>query len=119
ARDWAKFGLLYLQDGCWQGERILPSGWVDYSTTPGQIDPRYGAHFWRQVPFAFRAQDGTSEETDALWPGDAYLASGYQGQFVTIIPSSNLVVVRLGLSQKRHSWDHPQFISKVLQAISA
>ena len=47
ARDYARFGLLYLRDGCWEGQRILPAGWVDYSRTPGQASAGlYGAHFW-------------------------------------------------------------------------
>jgi CubicO group peptidase (beta-lactamase class C family) len=46
--DLARFGLLYLQDGVWHGERILPEGWVDFTTQPAPADasPRYGAQFW-------------------------------------------------------------------------
>lgn len=113
ARDWAKLGLLYLQDGMWQGKRILPQGWVDYSIRPSDTDPRYGAHWWRQVPLSFTA----TGEPCGTWPEDAYLASGYQGQFVTVIPSRELVVVRLGLSQASNAWDHEAFIEQVLRAV--
>ena len=118
ASDWAKLGLLYLQDGCWwineKWERILPAGWAEYSASSSGTDPCYGAHFWRGVPLSFTAENRNSGE----WPKDAYLASGYQGQFLTIIPSKELVVVRLGLSQRQNSWDHEQFISQVMQAFS-
>ena len=113
ARDWAKLGLLYLQDGVWQGQRILPPGWVDYSIRPSRTSPRYGAHWWRQVPLSFTANG----EPCGTWPEDAYLASGYQGQFVTMIPSRELVVVRLGLSQASNAWDHEAFINQVLLAV--
>ena len=113
AQDWAKIGMLYLQDGYWQGEQILPSGWVKYSTTPNSNEPRYAAHFWLQPPFSFTSPHRSS----SLWPQDAYLASGYQGQLLTVIPSHNLVVVRLGLAQRLHSWDHEQFIEQVIQAV--
>ena len=114
AQDWAKFGLLYLQDGYWQGEQILPPGWVKYSTTPNSTDPSYAAHFWRQTPMSFTSPHRSS----GAWPQDAYLASGYQGQLMTIIPSLDLVVVRLGLAQRRHSWDHEHFIEQVMQAVT-
>ncbi|MEL6938970.1 MAG: serine hydrolase [Cyanobacteria bacterium J06598_1] len=118
ARDWAKFGLLYLQDGCWDCEgawqRILPEGWVAYSTAPSAAADFYGAHFWRGVPNSFtdRGRNG-----DGGWPQDAYLAAGFQGQFVTVVPSCELVVVRLGLSQRRNSWDQVRFIEEMVAAV--
>jgi CubicO group peptidase (beta-lactamase class C family) len=59
ARDWARFGMLYLQDGVWNGERVLPDGWVPYTTSPAPADPlkHYGAHFWLQVPEEYRGTD--------------------------------------------------------------
>ena len=118
ARDWAKLGLLYLQDGVWaiagRRERILPEGWVNYSVQPSETAPFYGAHFWRGVPLSFAAEGSDPP----VWPADAYLGAGYQGQFVTVIPSRDLVVVRLGLSQRRNSWDHPKFINDVVRAIA-
>ena len=97
ARDWARFGLLYLQDGIWEGERILPEGWVAYSTTLTPTDPRgeYGAHFWTN---SSRDKNGEQGQWPNL-PGDAFFALGYDGQSLTIIPSRRLVVVRLGLTK--------------------
>ncbi|MEO1686134.1 MAG: serine hydrolase, partial [Cyanobacteria bacterium J06631_12] len=114
ARDWAKLGLLYLQDGRWwidgKWVRILPEGWAQFSSSAGKAADFYGAHFWRGVQDSF-----TIGKRDAVdWPADAYLASGYQGQFVTIVPSADLVVVRLGLSHQKHSWDHARFISSIV-----
>lgn len=118
ARDWAKLGLLYLQDGCWQANgqhtRLLPSGWVNYTTQPNKTTPYYGAHFWQGVPLSFT--DKKPADYISTWPKGAYLASGYQGQMMTIIPSHQLVVVRLGLSQRRYSWDQEQFIDTVMSA---
>ena len=114
ARDWAKLGQLYLQDGCWNGERLLPTGWVTCSTKESSITPFYGAHFWRGVPNSF-----AGEPDREGWPADAYLASGYQGQFVTVVPSQQLVVVRLGLSQRRNSWNHVAFIRSIVRAMQS
>jgi CubicO group peptidase (beta-lactamase class C family) len=51
ARDWARFGLLFLQDGTWEGRRLLPEGWVTFSVTPAPAAPDgvYGAHFWLRL----------------------------------------------------------------------
>lgn len=104
ARDWAKFGLLYLNDGVIDGRRILPIGWVDYSK---QLVPpsgtKYGAHFWLN----------TDQATLPDAPADTYWASGYQGQYVLIVPSLDIIVVRLGLSD---SWSANAFL-KDLTAI--
>ncbi|HSB68145.1 MAG TPA: serine hydrolase [Candidatus Methylomirabilis sp.] len=115
ARDWARFGLLYLQDGMWQGERVLPAGWVGYSRTPTPAAPRgmYGAHFWLRLRPGFRGSDGGA----SALPADTFHAIGHEGQFVTIIPSRNLVVVRLGLTRLRGAWDHEAFLRRVLEAI--
>lgn len=109
ARDWARFGLLYLNDGVWNGDRILPPGWVEYSQQPTPKAPRerYGAHFWRTK--------GEHAEANDI-PGDAYHLSGYEGQKVVIIPSSHLVIVRLGFSQPESNWDFTGFVESVVKA---
>jgi CubicO group peptidase (beta-lactamase class C family) len=116
ARDWAKFGQLYLQDGLWQGKRILPEGWIDYTTTPAPQAPhqQYGAHFWLKIPMEF-----TSGVYSDRLPDDAFHAVGHEGQFVTVVPSRDLVIVRLGLSRFASAWQHDQFVWKVLEAIAA
>lgn len=98
AQDFARFGLLYLRDGVWDGRRILPEGWVDYARTPtwqqpGADDP-YGAHWWLSVG----------------GPG-SFSANGYEGQFIVVAPDLDLVVVRLGRTPLDHklvtrAWVH-------------
>lgn len=116
ARDWARFGLLYQQDGVWRGVRVLPVGWVEYSRTPTPASPRgaYGAHFWLALrPWSPGSDDGVS-----TLPPDTFHAIGHEGQFVTIIPSRDLVVVRLGLTQQRGAWNQGSFLRQVLEAVS-
>lgn len=114
-RDWARFGFLYLQDGVWGEERILPEGWVKYSTTPTPKAPQgqYGALFWLNA--------GTeANPKDRPWPSaptDTFSARGYQEQYVVIIPSKKLVIVRFGATSVRAAWDMDDFISRVTAAI--
>jgi len=114
-RDWARFGLLYLQDGLWGGERVLPEGWVKYSAAPTPKAPQgqYGALFWLNA--------GTeANPKDRLWPSapsDAFAARGYQEQYVVIIPSKKLVIVRFGATSVRGAWDMNAFISQVTSSI--
>ena len=88
-RDWAKFGLLYLNDGLWNGEQILPKAWVNYVQQPSEASKgEYGGHFWL---------NHGEYLLDA--PKDVYYADGYQGQRVFIIPSKDMVIVRTGLTE--------------------
>jgi CubicO group peptidase (beta-lactamase class C family) len=114
-RDWARFGLLYLQDGQWNGERLLPEGWVRYSTTPTPPAPqgKYGAHFWLNAG----APGSPGNRPWPRIPGDAFSADGYQGQRVVIIPSRKLVVVRFGLTVNPKDMDFERFLADVLEAL--
>lgn len=89
-RDWSKFGLLYLHKGNWNGEQILDESWVKYAGTPTVgSSGKYGAHFWLNAGGRYK---------DA--PKDLFFCSGYQGQMVFIIPSLDLVIVRMGLTEE-------------------
>lgn len=114
-RDWARFGLLYLRDGVWNSRRILPEGWVAYSTTPTPAAPRgeYGALFWLNA--GARDNPGNRRWPDA--PADAYAAKGFQEQKVIIIPSRDLVLVRFGATADRSAWDTNRFIRSILDAL--
>lgn len=94
-RDWARFGLLYLQDGVWDGERILPEGWVDYSLTPAPAAERgqYGVQIW------LNAGAGEQPPPNPALPAETFYLSGFEGQNVVVVPSERLVVVRLGLTR--------------------
>jgi CubicO group peptidase (beta-lactamase class C family) len=90
ARDYARFGLLYLQDGIFNGERILPEGWVKYTSTPASDSKGgYGSLFWLNRSGYFPSA-----------PDDMYSCNGHDGQEIFIIPSKELVVVVLGYSPK-------------------
>ena len=117
ARDWARFGQLYLQDGVWEGRRILPEGWVRFSVTPTPQAPGgcYGAHWWLKLP----KELGGETEAASRIPPDAFFALGHEGQAITVIPSRRLVIVRLGLSIYIDAWNHAQFVADVLQTLSA
>jgi CubicO group peptidase (beta-lactamase class C family) len=93
ARDFARFGLLYLRDGVWDGRRILPEGWVDFARTraPVSNNGNHGAHFWINLPPA--------EHQFVLLPGaptSIFQASGNAGQYVILVPTHDMVIVRLG-----------------------
>jgi CubicO group peptidase (beta-lactamase class C family) len=86
ARDWLRLGLLYLNDGVWNGERLLPEGWSNFVRTPAPAwsEPVYGAMFWLNRTRSWPV------------PDDAYYMAGAGGQFTIIVPTHDLVVVRLG-----------------------
>ena len=89
AYDWARFGLLHLWKGVWEGDRILAEGWTDFVRTPTASDPHhdYGGLWWVNAGGRFPSL-----------PRDAYTAAGFMGQNTMVIPSLDLVVVRLGPS---------------------
>lgn len=114
ARDWARFGLLYQNDGVWNGERILPEGWVQYSVTPAVGAPigEYGAQFWLNAG----ARDNPAKRRYPDVPTDLFTADGFEGQNVWIIPSKKLVIARLSLQQGNYL-DENKFLADVISAL--
>jgi CubicO group peptidase (beta-lactamase class C family) len=103
ARDFARFGLLYLRDGVWNGRRVLPEGWVDDARTPTPTAPLgdYGAHFW-------------------ITPGPlgTFSANGFEGQRILIVPALDLVLVRLGRTPAELALGLQAWLAEVVAAFS-
>lgn len=110
ARDWARFGLLYMNDGIFNNERILPEGWVAKSTKPVSGKRGYGYQIW------LNSGNDTSIRHYPDAPADMFYADGFESQVIFIIPSKNLVIVRLGLTQ-HNNFDGNKFLHDVLEAI--
>lgn len=108
ARDLARLGLLYVNDGVWNGERILPEGWGAYVSREGPAQPAgafgYGATFW-----TFPAGLGL--------PEDAFIAQGNRGQYVAIIPSKRIVIVRRGFDGIGMGFQAGPFVRDVVAAL--
>ncbi len=105
-RDFARFGLLYLRDGVWEGARVLPARWVDHGRRETDVADgeafHYGAHWW-VVPGSL----GT------------FQASGYNGQRITIVPALDLIVVRLGVSPVELAPTLNRWMNQVVDAFRA
>jgi CubicO group peptidase (beta-lactamase class C family) len=117
ARDWARFGMLYLSDGVIGGRRILRKGWVRYSSrlTPGAFYG-YAAGVWTSLA-PNGAEDGP---VGTGLPAGAFFANGRFGQFILIVPSERLVVVRLGVTQAPPLGDDgsiSRFVADVIAAL--
>jgi CubicO group peptidase (beta-lactamase class C family) len=110
ARDLARFGLLYLNNGMWQDERLISRDWVDFVRTPAPASSvrghDYGGQFWL-VP----------DDRKGEVPADAYATAGNRGQYVIIAPTHDLVVVRRGLDYGRQGFNRWDLLREVLKAI--
>jgi CubicO group peptidase (beta-lactamase class C family) len=118
ARDYARFGYLYLRDGVWNGRRILPPGWVDFARAPGS-DPNtdiYGAGWWITPPHGQGRPIHATIRDNAL--ADVFMAQGHEGQLTTVIPSRDMVIVRLGLfDDTGRNWDNlGDWMAKVIES---
>ncbi len=105
-RDLARFGMLYLHDGVWEGDRILPEGWVEYTRSPAPANEsgRYGAQWWLYG-------------ADPRIPDDTFSTAGARGQLCTVVPSKDLVVVRTGIDPRDGKWDQIGFVAAIIAAL--
>jgi CubicO group peptidase (beta-lactamase class C family) len=105
ARDYARFGLLYLRDGIWDGRRLLPEGWVDHGRLPRSVDPEdgdyYGSHWWTRDS-----------------PHGTFWAAGHEGQYIDICPRLDLVLVRMGRTGSEHSEAVKSWRTGVIEAFA-
>lgn len=110
ARDLARFGLLLANDGVWEGERLLPEGWVEFSRTPAParepVDGEwgYGAQFW-----LLDRMPGVPEGT--------FTTAGNKGQYVTVVPGRDLVVVRTGVDPDGRSFAQDRLVAEIVSLI--
>lgn len=108
-RDWAKFGLLYLNEGNWYGEQLIDTSWVNFTQQPAEYSKGlYGGHFWHNHDHAAFKDV----------PTDIYSCNGFEGQYVYIIPSKDLVIVRMGLNQGEE-YDANGFLKEVIAATNS
>jgi CubicO group peptidase (beta-lactamase class C family) len=114
-RDWARFGLLMLNNGNWEGEQILSEDWVSFATTPTPAAPlgEYGAQWWLNAG----NKDNPDDKLFPDLPNDAFYAGGFEGQWVLVIPSHQLVIVRLGYTPKGE-FSINDFAAEVIEIIS-
>jgi CubicO group peptidase (beta-lactamase class C family) len=104
-RDWARLGMLYLNNGVFQSDTIFPEWWVKYTTTTANgSDGKFGAFFWLRTPVKF---------PDI--PKDMFFCDGFLGQRIFVIPSKKLVVVRTGYSMK--NFDMNRFLKNIIEAL--
>ncbi len=107
ARDLGRMGMLYLNNGVWNGERLLPENWRDYVSTPSGPQPDrefgYGATFWLM------------NKTNGV-PTDTFAGFGNRGQYLVIIPSRDLVIVRRGYDTRENRFDIAAFTRDIVEA---
>lgn len=133
ARDWARLGELFLSNGSWEGQQVLPAEFVEFVQAPHpHSGGHYGGHFWLNPARVSVAQYNELphdhiEKGRKLWmtqalPADAYAMNGYLGQTTMIIPSRDLVIARLGYTpdapgSKIPKWDNHRFYTDILACI--
>ena len=139
ARDWARFGQLFWQNGKWNGEQLLPDWWVKYATTPTpfaelgnygklflflgkfraepDLVPRLCTHTGAQWWLNAGNKDDPSRRHFPRLPTDAFMALGYESQSVIVIPSRAAVIVRLGCSHPEAAFDVQEWVTQVLAAL--
>lgn len=114
ARDWARFGQFLIQDGVWNGQRLLPEGFVATMRTPTQSS---GGKYTQAQ--AWLAAPGGDLSAAAGLPGDTFWLEGHDGQSVAIVPSAGLIVVRMGLTPSRLGYRPQVLVKQIVGALSA
>jgi len=116
ARDWARFGQLFLDRGAVDGKQVVSSGWVDFvrTPTPASARPRYGGQFWLNRG----DESGARKRMFVSLPDDTFMALGHNEQIVAIIPSLDAVVVRMGWTPEGMDFDSNKYIGAIAAALA-
>ncbi|WP_182912075.1 serine hydrolase domain-containing protein [Sphingomonas cavernae] len=116
ARDWARFGLLYLNNGVTGKKRVLSRSWVDFVRTPTKAAPRpvYGGQFWLNLG----DDEGDKRRIFRDLPRDTFMAMGHNHQIVAVVPSRDAVIVRLGWTPEGQTFDFNKYLSRILAALA-
>ncbi|ADV12256.1 serine hydrolase domain-containing protein [Mesorhizobium ciceri] len=115
AHDWARFGQFLLQGGVWNGNQILPTGFVDWMREPASASKVYGkGQLWIEAP---GDEENPGAGVAAGLPKDTYWMEGHDGQTVAIIPSEQLVVVRLGLTPAKLGYRPQTMVGALMKAL--
>ena len=133
ARDWARLGELYLHNGYWNGQSVIPEDYVEFakSPTPGSSGHYGGGQLWLNPASVSVAEyNAVSQENkeheeakkrhswiSTTLPPDSFMFTGHQGQYVVIIPSKKLVISRLGFTKTPSTWSPKKFFSGILRCI--
>lgn len=108
ARDWARLGQFLLQRGQWNDEQLLAASWIDFMTTPSpRSEGEYGAHLWLR---------GEGGDDGFELPDDAFWLLGHDSQSVAILPSHELVVVRLGMTPDGNGFKPQRLVEGIIQS---
>ena len=117
ARDWARYGLFLAQDGVWQGQELLPRGYVAMMASPVAASGGEYGHglvwLWGSDP----STPGKNPDAELGLPADTFWMEGHDGQYTAIIPSRRVVVVRQGLTPSRHHYRPQPLVKAVLEAL--
>ena len=115
ARDWARYGQLWVDGGQSGNRTILSKDWIRFSTTPTvqSADGRFGAHWWLKL----NPEIGGDDPVAPSIARDAFFAIGHEGQTLTVIPSRGLVIVRLGAAIYIDAWNQAEFVASIQEAV--
>lgn len=118
-RDWARLGVLLMNNGMWNGTQVLPSDWVETMSTPSPANPNFGTGLWLGSPYAsmrtyFQGKPGVVPQSEPFLADDVVFMEGGGFRTIYVVPSENLMIMRLG--QFHDNWDNSYLVNAVLSA---
>jgi len=114
ARDWLRVGLLMQSRGCWAGRQVVPEAWIEAMLTPSALEPSYGKHVWLGYT---RPPSREADWSEPFAATDTFMLVGAAEQRVYVVPSRELVIVRLG--HEAPGWDDPALPNLLVRALAA